>query len=74
MAASISADDRFAIYDVLGRYSRALDTADPEGYAALFTLDATLQIAADEFHGRAAIREYIKRPVSYTHLTLPTKA
>ena len=61
MQTSISADDRFAIYDVLGRYSRALDTADPEGYAALFTLDATLQIAADEFHGRAAIREYIKR-------------
>jgi uncharacterized protein (TIGR02246 family) len=61
MPATISADDRFAIYDVLGRYSRALDTADAEGYAALFMPDATLQIAAEEFHGRDAIREYIKR-------------
>ena len=47
MTASVLADDRFAIYDLLGRYSRAVDTADYDGYAALFAPDALKRIRAD---------------------------
>jgi len=61
MMASVSAEDRFAIHDVLGRYSRALDTADYEGYAALFAPDGVCEIAGDEYVGREAIAAYIKR-------------
>jgi uncharacterized protein (TIGR02246 family) len=61
MTATVSADDRFAIYDVLGRYSRALDTADYDGYAALFAPDGVCEVAGEEYMGREAIAAYIKR-------------
>ena len=61
MTADVPADDRFAILDVLARYSRALDTADAEGYAALFAPDGVCEIAGDEYVGREAIGAYIKR-------------
>ena len=61
MSVSVSADERFAIHDVLGRYSRALDTGDYEGYAALFTPDGICEIAGEVYTGREAIAAYIKR-------------
>jgi uncharacterized protein (TIGR02246 family) len=61
MAATLSADDKFAIYDVLGRYSRALDTADYQGYADLFAPDGVVEIRGEEYRGREAIAAYIKR-------------
>jgi uncharacterized protein (TIGR02246 family) len=61
MAATLSADDKFAVYDVLGRYSRALDTADYEAYAALFAPEGIVEIAGEEYRGREAIAAYIKR-------------
>jgi uncharacterized protein (TIGR02246 family) len=61
MTANIRADDKFAIYDVLARYPRALDTADCEGYAALFAPDGEVEIAGDAYKGREAIAAYIKR-------------
>ena len=64
MSANISADDRFAIYDVLARYSRALDTADAEGYAALFTPNGYVEIPGESFRGREAIAAYIQRLTS----------
>jgi uncharacterized protein (TIGR02246 family) len=64
MTAGVPADDRFAILDVLARYSRALDTADAEGYAALFAPDGVCEIAGDEYVGREAIATYIKRLTS----------
>jgi uncharacterized protein (TIGR02246 family) len=49
-------EDRLAIEDlVAGRYSMALDTADPDAYAALFTKDAFLSVAGRPFKGRKAI-------------------
>jgi uncharacterized protein (TIGR02246 family) len=61
MTVSVSAEDRFAIYDLLARYSRALDTADYDGYAALFAPDGICEIAGDEYVGREDIAAYIKR-------------
>jgi uncharacterized protein (TIGR02246 family) len=61
MTANLSADDKFAIYDVLARYSRALDTGDYEGYAALFAPDGEVEISGDRYKGREAIAAYIKR-------------
>jgi hypothetical protein len=61
MTADLSADDKFAIYDVLARYSRALDTADHDGYAALFAPDGLVEISGEAFRGREAIAAYIKR-------------
>ena len=61
MTAGVPADDRFAILDVLARYSRALDTADCEGYAVLFAPHGVCAIAGDEYVGREAIAAYIKR-------------
>jgi SnoaL-like domain len=61
MTANISPEDRFAIYDLLGRYSRALDSADYEGYAALFAPEGICEIAGEEYVGREAIAAYIKR-------------
>jgi len=42
MAASLTAEDREQIRDVLARYAWALDTGDVEGFAACFTADGVL--------------------------------
>lgn len=55
-------EDRLAIQDVVaGRYAMALDTADPDAYAALFTKDAFLSVAGRPFHGREAIRKMMQQ-------------
>jgi hypothetical protein len=61
MAANLSADDKFAIQDVIARYARALDTADHEGYAALFAPDGVVEISGEEHTGRDDIAAYIQR-------------
>ena len=42
MAAPLTADDRFAIQDLLARYAWALDTGDIEALVACFTPDARM--------------------------------
>lgn len=50
-------EDKLAIEDLVeGRYSTALDTANPDAYAALFTKDGFLSVAGRPFKGREAIR------------------
>jgi uncharacterized protein (TIGR02246 family) len=61
MAVNLNADDKFAAYDLLARYARALDTGDYDGYAALFAPDGVVEIAGQEYTGRDAIAAYIKR-------------
>jgi len=74
MSLSVPADDRFAILDLFARYSRALDTCDADGYAALFTPDATLGMGQRRFHGRDEIRDHVREITSaatwpgYQHL------
>jgi hypothetical protein len=60
-AVNMTADDRLAVQDLLVRYSWALDTADVDAYADLFTADARLHISNTFTEGREAIREYIAR-------------
>ena len=60
MSVSLPADDRFAIQDLQARYARALDTADYDVYASLFTPDAVLTMVGRQCHGRDEIREYVK--------------
>jgi uncharacterized protein (TIGR02246 family) len=64
MPARVSADDRFAIFELFARYSRALDTGDYDSYADHFTPDALLAIGEERFQGREFIREYVKRLTS----------
>ncbi len=53
-------EDRLDIQDVVaGRYAIALDTADAEAYAGLFTEDAFLSVAGMPFKGRKAIKQLI---------------
>jgi len=51
-------EDRLEIQDlVTGKYAKALDTADPDAYAALFTEDAFLSVAGKPYRGRKEIRQ-----------------
>ena len=61
----VTAADRLAIMEQLGRYSYAEDGRDPDAYAALFTKDATFEVyhhgrsePVDRVEGRDAIREW----------------
>ena len=62
----MSADDRLAILDQIGRYSYAWDGKDSDTYAALFTEDAVFEVftRGDEpvIHneGREAIRRWAR--------------
>ena len=60
MSVSISADDRFLIQDLHGRYSRAIDTQDNETYASLFATDGVLHMPNKSYRGRQEISAYIK--------------
>jgi uncharacterized protein (TIGR02246 family) len=59
---TLSADDRNAIYDLLGRLAWAFDTGDVEGIAGLFTEDGTMiQGSGDRFQGPEKLREFAIR-------------
>lgn len=60
LGVSVPAEDRLAIQDLFSRYSRALDTGNYQAYAELFTEDAVLGMGELRFHGRDAIRDYVK--------------
>ncbi len=55
--------DRRAILELMGQYGLALDSADGEGYAGLFTDDAVI-IAGDgtEYRGHAALAKMAGTP------------
>jgi uncharacterized protein (TIGR02246 family) len=52
-------EDRLAIEQVWAKYAQALDTADPDLYASLFTPDAYLEVDGKPYKGREAIRAMI---------------
>lgn len=51
--------DREQIQDLMARYALALDTFDAEGYGAVFTEDAMLDIAGKPYQGRAEIAGFV---------------
>jgi len=59
---------REQIKDVKARYCRYLDTRDWDGFAALFTEDAVLDVrqdtGSDPFHGRDAILATVRQAVA----------
>jgi hypothetical protein len=60
-AADVQAiEDRQEIEQVWSRYVQALDTADADAYAALFTNDAYLEVDGAVFKGQQKIRGVIK--------------
>lgn len=59
-AADPSPADRAAIEQVMSRYMYALDTTDPEAYAAVFTEDAELVAGRSTEHGRAEIMKMVQ--------------
>jgi ketosteroid isomerase-like protein len=59
-AADATLEDRLAIEQVWAKYAQALDTADPEAYASLFTPDAYLEVDGKPYKGREAIQGLIR--------------
>ena len=60
MSVNIPAEDRFLIQDLIARYSRAEDTNDGEGYAALFAPNGICAMRDNVFTGREAIVNFMK--------------
>jgi 3-phenylpropionate/cinnamic acid dioxygenase small subunit len=52
-------DDREAINALMWHYARALDTANPDAYAAVYTEDGQFGVGENATKGRAALREMI---------------
>ena len=50
------AQDRAAIEALMWRYVRALDSLDPDGYAAVFTEDGKFKSGSTQHQGRADIK------------------
>jgi len=51
--------DRAAIEELMWRYTRALDTTDPDAYAAAYTPDGQFRAGATATTGRDALRKMI---------------
>jgi len=60
-ADSQALEDRLAIEQVWAKYATALDTADAEAYAALFTPDAYVEVDGKPYKGREAIQGMIRQ-------------
>jgi uncharacterized protein (TIGR02246 family) len=58
-AAAREAQDRAAIEALMWRYVRALDTTDPDAYAAVFTEDGTFGSGSTQRKGRADIKQMV---------------
>jgi len=54
------AEDRAAIADLMSRYMFALDSTDPEAYAATFTDDAELTTGGGTEHGTTEIMKMVQ--------------
>jgi ketosteroid isomerase-like protein len=54
------AEDRAAIADLMSRYMFALDSTDPDAYAAVFTDDAELSSGGGVEHGHAEIMKMVQ--------------
>jgi hypothetical protein len=63
----LTLEDRFAIFDLLARYSRAMDTLDLDAYLDNLTADArVVDTSGVEFKGHAQIRErFLRRETDY---------
>jgi uncharacterized protein (TIGR02246 family) len=59
VAALREAQDRAAIEALMWRYVRALDTLDPDAYAAVFTEDGTFGSGSTARKGRADIKQMV---------------
>ena len=53
------AKDRAQIEELMWRYARALDTADAETYASLYTLDGQFGAGANPTKGREALKKLV---------------
>lgn len=53
------AQDRWQIEELLWRYARTLDTADADGYAAVFTEDGSFDAGAIRLEGREALHKFV---------------
>ena len=57
--AGMSLEDRAEVMDLVARYAECVDTADVEGYAALFTPDGVVEHSAGSVKGRDEIRAWV---------------
>lgn len=51
----LPAEDVLAIHDLIGRYNRAIDTGDADGWADCFLPDGVFDGVIGRFEGRAAL-------------------
>ncbi len=64
--------DRARIRELTARYNRCFDDGDPEGFAATFTEDGTMEVVGGPTtSGRAALAEMVRRtPYGIVHVTV----
>lgn len=58
----LTADDRFAIFELFAHYGLCFDIGDVEGFLALFLPDAVYELSRGRrFEGHAQIRGYVEQ-------------
>jgi uncharacterized protein (TIGR02246 family) len=55
----MSVEDRAEVMDLVARYAECVDTADVDGYAALFLPDGVVEHSAGSVKGRDDIRAWV---------------
>ena len=60
----LSADDRFEIQDLYGRYSHAVDFGDADGWARTFTPDGVFVTPAGTFTGSTELAKFVTDAVA----------
>jgi ketosteroid isomerase-like protein len=57
---TLTAEDRAAISNLLGEYNFAVDSGDPEGWAATFTMDGVFEAPPLVVRGREALVAFVR--------------
>ena len=55
----MSADDRWAVFELIARYAECVDEGDVEGYVGLFTPDGVIEHGAGRCDGHHEIRPWV---------------
>jgi uncharacterized protein (TIGR02246 family) len=64
----MSADDRWAVFDLIARYAECVDEGDVEGYAGLFAPDGVIEHGAGHCNGQDEIRTWVSGLLEMNHI------
>ena len=55
----MTADDRWAVFDLIARYAECVDEGDVEAYAGLFAPDGVVEHGSGRCEGRDEVRDWV---------------